>query len=262
MPENLFDLTGKTALVTGGNSGLGLAFATGLARAGADVIIWGRRAERNHEAAEKLRKHGGRVATREVDVTDDAQVDAAFAAAIAEFGRLDCVIANAGTATMAPIDEMTSKIYHDLLNVNLHGVFYTVRGAARHMKARAQAGNPGGSIILCGSLTIFAGVPGLAHYGAAKGGLNSMSKSLAVEMGAYGVRVNVIAPGFIVTEIAEQNPEMLQAVLDATLARTPIKKPGRPEDLEGIIVYLASDMSAYHSGDTITLDGGMMAQTY
>lgn len=259
MAENLFDLTGKVALVTGGNSGLGLAMAQGLARAGADVIIWGRREDRNAEAAETLRSYGRRVAHRAVEVSSEQAVIDGFAAAIATFGRVDCVIANAGTAGVAPIEEMTGEAWHALLAVNLHGVFYTVREAARHMKARAAVGDRGGSIILNGSLSVFAGVPGLAHYATAKGGLNSLSKALAVEMGAYDVRVNVICPGFIPTDIGGGE---MQSVIHATLARSPIKQIGRPEDLQGIAVYLASDMSRYHSGDTITLDGGMMAQLY
>ena len=262
MAENVFDLTGKTVLVTGGNSGLGFAFANGVARAGADVVIWGRRAERNEEAAQKLRAHGGRVSHRSVDVTDEQAVIEGMAAAVEEFGRLDTVVANAGTATIAPIDQMTGEIWHKLLAVNLHGVFYTCREAAKHMKDRAERGDRGGSIVLNGSLAVFAGVPGLAHYGAAKGGLNSMAKTLAVEMGAYDVRVNVVCPGFIVTEIAEADPEIAQQTIEMTKARTPIKEIGRPADVEGIMIYLASDMSRYHSGDTITLDGGMMAQTY
>ena len=262
MAENVFDLTGKTVLVTGGNSGLGFAFANGVARAGADVVIWGRRAERNEEAAQKLRAHGGRVSHRSVDVTDEQAVIEGMAAAVEEFGRLDTVVANAGTATVAPIDQMTGEIWHKLLAVNLHGVFYTCREAAKHMKDRAERGDRGGSIVLNGSLAVFAGVPGLAHYGAAKGGLNSMAKTLAVEMGAYDVRVNVVCPGFIVTEIAEADPEIAQQTIEMTKARTPIKEIGRPADVEGIMIYLASDMSRYHSGDTITLDGGMMAQTY
>lgn len=262
MAENLFDLTGKVALVTGGNSGLGLSFATGLARAGADVVIWGRRDDRNREAEAALRHHGGRVLSQVVDVTDAAQVAAGMTAAVAAMGRVDCVIANAGAATMAPIDEMSGAIYHDLLAVNLHGVFYTVREAARHMKERAARGDRGGSIILNGSLTIFAGVPGLAHYATAKGGLNSMAKTLAVELGAYDVRVNTIAPGLIVTDLGAADSGTMDAQTAATLARTPIKRMGRPEDLQGIVVYLASDLSRYHSGDTITLDGGMMAQIF
>lgn len=260
MAENLFNLAGKVALVTGANSGLGFAMAEGLARAGADVVIWGRRADRNAEAAEKLRRHGGRVATRTVDVSSEQDVIDGFAAAVAEFGRVDCVIANAGTAGVAPIDQMSSETWHGLLAVNLHGAFHTCREAARHMKARAEAGDPGGSIILNGSLSVFTGVAGLSHYATAKGGLNSLSKTLAVELGIHGVRVNTICPGFIPTEISAGGD--VQPLIDATLARSPIKQIGRPEDLQGIVVYLASDMSHYHSGDTITLDGGMMAQCY
>jgi len=259
MAENLFDLSGKVALVTGGNGGLGLAMAEGLARAGADIVIWGRREERNVEAAEALRKHGVRVGHRAVDVASEQQVVEGFAAAVAEFGRVDCVIANAGTAQLAPIDQMTSEMWHGLLNVNLHGAFYTCREAGKHMKARAAAGDPGGSIIINGSLSVFVGVPGLAHYGTAKGGLNAFSKALAVELGADGVRVNVICPGLIVTELGEGEENMAAA---ATLARTPSKRLGTPEDLQGIVVYLASDLSRYHNGDTITLDGGMMAQCF
>lgn len=262
MAENLFDLTGKVALVTGGNSGLGLAFATGLARAGADVIIWGRREDRNSEAVAKLEGFGGRAAARSVDVADPNAVAEAMADAVATFGRVDCVVANAGFATVEPVVAMTDDTWHGLLDVNLHGVFYTCREAAKHMKARAEAGDSGGSIILNGSLAVFTGVTGLPHYAAAKGGLNSMSKALAVELGAYDVRVNVICPGYIPTDIGGDTPEAVQQVIDATLARSPIKQIGRPEDLEGIVVYLASDMSRYHTGDTITLDGGMMAQTY
>jgi len=259
MAENLFDLSGKVALVTGGNGGLGLAVAEGLARAGADIVIWGRREERNVEAAERLRKYGVRVGHRAVDVAHEQQVVEGFAAAVAEFGRVDCVIANAGTAGFAPIDQMSSESWHTLLNTNLHGAFYTCREAAKHMKARAAAGDPGGSIIINGSLAVFVGVPGLAHYATAKGGLNSFAKALAVELGADGVRVNVICPGLIVTELGEAEDNAGAA---AALARTPSKKLGTPQDLQGIVVYLASDMSRYHNGDTITLDGGMMAQCF
>ena len=260
MSENMFDLMGKVALVTGGSTGLGFAMAEGLARAGADVIIWGRRAERNSEATAALQKHGGRVASRAVDVSDEQAVVDGFAAAVAEFGRVDCVVANAGTASMSPFVDMDAETWHGLLNTNLHGAFYTCREAGRHMKARAEKGDPGGSIIINCSLSVFTGVPGIAHYATAKGGLNSFSKTIAVELGAYDARVNVICPGLIPTDlgdVADQSP-----LVQMTLARTPIKRIGRPEDLQGIVVYLASDVSRYHSGDTITLDGGMMAQCF
>lgn len=258
MAENLFDLTGKVALVTGANSGLGLAMAEGLARAGADVVIWGRRADRNAEAAERLNAHGSRVAHRVVDVSDEGEVRAGVEAAVAEMGRIDVVIPNAGIAGHAPLTEMTGALWHDLLKINLDGAFYTAREVARHMQERSAAGDPGGSIIFNGSLMVFAGVPGLAHYAAAKGALNSVTKTMAVELGVHGVRVNIICPGYIPTDLGDID----QGPVAATLARSPIKMMGRPEDLQGIVIYLASDMSRYHSGDTITLDAGMMAQVF
>jgi NAD(P)-dependent dehydrogenase (short-subunit alcohol dehydrogenase family) len=253
----MFDLTGKVALVTGGNSGLGFAFANGLARAGANLIIWGRRAESNREAVERLLVHGGRVESRAVDVTDAAAVADAMAAAVESFGGLDCVIANAGTATMVPIDEMGNEAWHGLLDVNLHGVFYTCREAARQMKRLGR----GGSIVINASLATFAGAPGLAHYAAAKGGINSMSKTMAVELGRDAIRVNVVCPGLIITGIASDD-EATKASVAAATARTPLGRLGTPDELEGIAVYLASDASRYHTGDTITLDGGMMAQLF
>jgi len=258
MAGNLFDLTGKVALVTGANAGLGLAMANGLASAGADVVIWGRREDRNAEAAEIVRRHGGRVSHRQVDVADEQSVIDGVAAAIAEFGRLDCVIPNAGVGGMTPFVEMTSSIWHGLLAINLHGAFYVCREAARHMKERAEAGDPGGSIILNGSLAVFAGVPGMEHYATAKGGLNSMSKGLAVELAPYGVRVNMICPGYFVSDLGDADSPLVAALLQ----KTPIGRVGRGEDLNGIVIYLASDLSAYHTGDTITIDGGIMAQCF
>jgi NAD(P)-dependent dehydrogenase (short-subunit alcohol dehydrogenase family) len=259
MTHNIFDLTGKVALVTGANSGIGFGFAAGLARAGADVVIWGRREEHNRAAEHKLRSHGGRVASRVVDVSVEAEVVEGMRAAVAEMGRLDCVVANAGIANQAPFTDMSAEIYHGLLNVNLHGAFYTLREAAKHMVARAQSGDPGGSLIICGSASIFQGVPTMAHYGTAKGALNSMAKALAAELGPHGIRTNVIAPGFIITEMTQADPVLGAQIAAAVAARAPLGRAGRPEDLEGAVVYLASDASRYHTGDTLMIDGGKLA---
>lgn len=256
MAQSMFELNGKVALITGANAGLGLSMAHALARAGADLMIWGRREDRNGEAADQLRQHGHRVSSRVVDVSSEQDVVDGFAAAVEEFGRIDCVIANAGIANVTPFHEMTGAVWHDLLAINLHGAFYTCREAARHMKARAEAGHPGGSIIINGSLAVFAGVPGMEHYATAKGGLNSMSKGLAVELAPYGVRVNVICPGFFVTALGDEESPMAAALL----AQTPAGRVGRGSDLDGIVIYLASDLSSYHTGDTITIDGGIMAK--
>jgi NAD(P)-dependent dehydrogenase (short-subunit alcohol dehydrogenase family) len=258
MISNIFDLTGKVALVTGGNSGIGLGFAHGLAKAGADVVIWGRREANNRTAEAALRLHGGRVASREVDVSAETEVVEGMRAAVAEMGRLDCVVANAGFATQSPFTEMTAEVYHRLLNVNLHGAFYTLREAAKHMVARARAGDPGGSLILCGSGSIYQGVPTMAHYGTAKGALNSLAKALAAELGPHGIRANVIAPGFIITEMTQADPALGAQIAAAVAAKAPLGRAGRPEDLEGAVVYLASDASRYHTGDTLVIDGGKM----
>jgi NAD(P)-dependent dehydrogenase (short-subunit alcohol dehydrogenase family) len=258
MVQNLFDLTGKVALVTGGNSGLGLAFATGLAKAGADVVIWGRRADRNAAAVEQLSVHGTRISSRMVDVVSEDEVRDGIEAAVQEMGRIDTLVLNAGFASAAPLIEMTSQTYHDLLDVNQHGVFYSLREGAKHMVARSQSGDRGGSIIICGSLAIFGGVPMMAHYNAAKGAINALGKNAAVELGRYAIRCNTIAPGLINTSLGNDNPENIKAAAHSA-QQAPLGRVGEPEDLEGIVVYLASDMSKYHTGDTITLDGGQMS---
>jgi len=258
MAENLFDLTGKVALVTGANSGLGFGFAEGLARAGSDLVIWGRRKDANAQAAAKLRALGVRVHSAEVDVTDEAQIIAGVADAVAEMGRIDTVVANAGIANPKPFIELDADTYNTLMNVNQHGVVFTLREVARHMVSRAEAGDPGGSMILCGSGSIFQGVPTLAHYGAAKGALAALAKSLAAELGPHGIRCNVIAPGFIITEMTMADPEVGKMIADAVAAKAPIGRAGMPDDLWGAVVYLASDLSCYHTGDTLVVDGGKM----
>jgi NAD(P)-dependent dehydrogenase (short-subunit alcohol dehydrogenase family) len=261
--HDLFDLTGKKALVTGGNSGLGLGFARGIAKQGGDLILWARSETKNRAAEQDLRAYGGEVIARAVDVASEAAVVDGIRQAVETFGRLDCVIANAGIATSAPsVLDLTTEQYHELLNINLHGAFYTLREAARHMVGRAKAGDPGGSLIVCGSLSVFMGVPGMPHYGAAKGALASIMKSMAVELGKYGVRVNMVAPGYIKTDLGRGREEA-QSPQDKLFAeRTPIPRVGYPEDFEGIAAYLASDASKFHTGDIIVIDGGWLINVY
>lgn len=257
MGQGLFDLTGKVTVVTGGNSGLGLGFARGIAKQGGDLILWARSAEKNSAAKAKLEAFGVRVETRQVDVASEDEVVAGFAAAEAEFGRVDCVIANAGISNPAPsILDLSSEEYHRLLAINMHGAFYTLREGARSMVRRAEAGDPGGSLIACGSLSIFLGVPGMEHYAAAKGGVAAMVRGMALELGKYGIRANVVAPGYIKTELGRDRAE---SPMDARFAaNTPIPRVGYPDDFEGIIAYLASDASRFHTGDTIVIDGGYL----
>ena len=262
MKKNHFDLTGKKALITGANSGLGLGFAQALAKGGADVMIWGRNPQKTEAAVTALKKHGTKVYSRLVDVSQESQVVEGMRDAVTQMGRLDCVIANAGAVTLAPFHEMSTEQYNELINTAQHGGFYTLREAAAHMVKRAKAGDPGGSLIICGSLSIFAGGKHMAHYGTAKGALNSMSKGMAVDLAEYGVRVNVLAIGMTMTEMVQANIEMAKPIIELSKQRIPMGRIGNTEDMDGIVIYLASDMSKYHTGDTITIDGGHMASIY
>lgn len=258
MSRGLFDLTGKIVLATGANSGIGLGFLQGCAKQGADVVVWGRRADRNAKALAHLRELGApRAHAEEVDVTDEAAVDAAFASTLKAMGRVDCVFANAGFSSRAPsFAEMTSQTYHELINANQHGAFYTLRAAARHMTDRAKAGDPGGSIVACGSLSIFHGIPAMEHYAAAKGAVAAMIKSIAAELGPIGVRANMLAPGFIVSGLMEGAPaEMTAGVIKHFASQTPMGRVGDISDIEGPAAYLASDASKFHSGDILVIDG-------
>lgn len=255
MARGLFDLTGKTALVTGGNGGLGLAYARGMAKQGGDAILWGRNQAKNAAAVAELEALGVRAFAQTVDVSDEQQVIAGFAEAVARAGRIDIVVQNAGFSNpVASFAEMTTEAYRAQMAVAMDGGFFTLREAARHMIARAEAGDPGGSIILCGSGTVFQGLPGMEHYGAAKAGLAAMMRGMATELARHGIRVNMIAPGYIDTELggtAEQKAFFA--------GRTPMGRLGRLEDVEAAAAYLACDAASYHSGDILVIDGGWLA---
>jgi len=251
--QNPFDLTGKVALITGGNSGIGLGYGEAIARAGGDVVLWGRRAERNAEAAKRVAAHGVRVLTEQVDVTDEAAQIRGFEHAIAEMGRLDCVIANAGFAGLTPLVDLTTDEFAKHIAVSEVGGFVTLREGARHMVRRAEAGDPGGSLIATGSLTNFNGTWGVGHYAAAKSALAALIRTFAVELGAHGIRANMVCAGLIATDMTGGPESGLRQIAEE---RTPIPRMGTPEDLGGIVVYLMSDASRYHTGDVITVDGG------
>lgn len=258
MAKGLFDLSGKVALVTGGNSGLGLGFARGIARQGGHVVIWARNAEKNAAAQKELESFGVRVGTRQVDVSSEEQIIAGYEALAKDFGRVDCVIANAGLPppSSRSIFDLPTKDYLAFLDVSMHGAFYTLREGARLMVKRAEAGEPGGSLVFCGSLSMFKGLAGKVSYAGSKAAMGAMIRSMAVEFGKYGIRANSIAPGYIKTGMTGEGE--LSPVDKFFAAKNPIPRPGYPADFEGIAAYLASDASAFHSGDTIIIDGGCM----
>jgi NAD(P)-dependent dehydrogenase (short-subunit alcohol dehydrogenase family) len=242
------------ALITGGNSGIGLGMAEGLAAAGATVCVWGTNAAKNAAAHERLIKHGGRALALGCDVADEAAVERAFAETVARLGRVDACFVNAGVAGRREVSsfvEMTTAEWRRVLGVNLDGAFYTLRAAARHMIAR----DGGGSLAVTASLAALSGQPRGEHYAASKGGLISMMKALAVELARHGVRANAIVPGWIDTPMTERTLRWDRFV-EKVLPRVPVRRWGTSDDFAGIAVYLASDASAYHTGDTFVIDGG------
>jgi len=258
MSGNLFDIRGKVALITGANSGIGLGYAEAIASQGGDVVIWGRRTDRNEEAHKKLAEHGGRVLTDSVDVADEEAQVRGFERAIEEMGQLDCVIANAGFVSPCAFKDMSFEHYNDLIRVAQHGAFFTLREGVRHMVARVEAGGPPGSLIATGSLSIFQAAPAGAHYAAAKSAVAAMIKSIAVEYGSLGIRANMVCAGLIASGMVPGDLPVIQELG----AKAPLGRIGEPDDLGGIVVYLMSDAARFHTGDTITVDGGDMASLF
>lgn len=259
MGKGLFDCTGKVALVTGGNGGIGLGFARGIAKMGGSLAIWARDAEKNAAAkAELLAAGAARVETYQVDVSSEEAVVDGYRQLLADFGRIDCVFANAGPPPRYnSVFDMPTEHWHRFQSVALHGAFFTLREGARHMVARAEAGEPGGSLVACGSLSMFHGLPGKAEYAASKSAVAAVIRCLAVELGTFGIRANVVAPGLIITPM--MGGEETVAALTAHYApQIPLKRVGYPEDFEGIGAFLCSDASSFLTGETITIDGGYM----
>lgn len=256
MTYKAFDLSGRVALVTGGNGGIGLGMADALAQAGAAVEIWGTNSAKNARALEQLKAHGGRVNARIVDVSREENIVAGMDAVLAEFGRIDACFANAGMSNRwKSFLDIGGEDYRRLMAVNLDGVIWTLREACRHMKARAEAGDPGGSVVAVASLGALFGAPRNQDYTATKAALIAVTNGIAVEFARYGVRANSILPGWIETEMtqgAQANPKFTEAVI----SRVPYRRWGKPEEFGGIAVYLASDASRFHTGDSLLIDGG------
>lgn len=252
----MFQLKDKVAVVTGGNSGIGLAVAECLAEAGASVAIWGRSSQRNTIAHERLNSiSDAEHSVVECDVSDEDQVEAAYDETLSRYGRLDICVANAGYwPPAAKLCDYPTQLWRETLAVDLDGVFFTLRGAARRM------GESGGAICVISSVAALEGSPRYHAYAAAKAGTIGLVRSTAVELARQKIRVNAVLPGW--TETPTTNALLHRADdfnvrwRNAVMQRIPLQRWGDPQDIAGAVLYLVSDASRYHTGDALVVDGG------
>lgn len=255
--SNRFDLTGKVAIVTGGNGGIGLGMAEALAEAGCAVQIWGRNQAKNESALARLRAKGGRAEALTCDVSDAKSVEAAMARTLELFGRVDGCFANAGVGGggRRSFIERPLEEWRQLLATNLDGAFLTLQAAARHMVERAGRGDAFGRLVVTSSIASVFGTARNEHYAASKAALNALTRALAVELARYGITANAILPGWIKSEMTE-GIMATDKFVGAVMPRIPMRRFGEPQDFGGIAVYLMSGTSSYHTGDLFLIDGG------
>ncbi len=246
-----FNLDGHVAVITGGNGGIGLGMARGLAKAGASVAVWSRNTDKNAAAVAELLALGCQAEAFVCDVAREDDVARAMQETLARFGRVDSCFANAGVGRAVAFTEMTVEDWAAVVDVNLVGTFLTFREAVRHMKTR----DGGGKLIAVASVGSMHGMPRQAQYSASKGGVCSLVRTLAVECARHGIQANTIIPGWIETEMTEA-ARSWDKLRETVVQRTPARRWGRPEDFEGVAVYLASKASDFHTGDVLRVDGG------
>ncbi len=251
MSASLFDLTGKVAIVTGSSRGLGQYFARALAAAGAELVITSRTLASLSTFGDEIEGMGRRVLPLELDVRDHGSIQRMVASTIDHYGKIDILVNNAGLNIRKPAIEVTWDDWNTILDTNLRGTFFVATEVAKQMIPRAY-----GRIVNIGSVTAVFGYAGITPYCASRGGVKQMTMSLADDWGAHGITVNCLAPGWFETEQTKQlyrNKEWLAYLND----RIPLGRPGQPTDLDGAVVFLASDASAYVTGQTLLIDGGI-----
>jgi len=248
--ENLFDLSGKVALVTGASRGLGQYFGRALAQAGADLVITSRDKSRLIPFKEEIEGLGRKALPVKLDVLSQSDIEAMVRAAIDEYGRIDILVNNAGLNIRRPAAEVGWEDWDTVVNTNLKGAFFVAQAVGKEMIKRNY-----GRIVNIGSCTCVFGMEGIGPYCASRGGVLQMSRSLAAEWGRYGITVNVLAPGWFKTaqnKVLYDNKPWVEYITD----RIPLGRPGKPNDLDGTVIFLASDASAYVTGQILLVDGG------
>lgn len=251
MSENLFDLTGKVAIVTGSSRGLGQYLARALAHAGADVVITSRTLESLEPFKTEIEALGRKALPLALDVRDYDSIQTMVATAYDHYGKIDILVNNAGCNVRKPAVEVSWDEWNLVLDTNLRGSFFVAQAVAKKMIPRRY-----GRVINIGSVTTVAGYAGITPYCASRGGVKQMTMSLADDWGPYGITVNCLAPGWFRTEQTKalyDNTAWVEYIID----RIPLKRVGQPHDLDGAVVFLASDASAYMTGQTLLIDGGI-----
>ncbi len=251
MSQQLFDLSGRVALVTGASRGLGQYMARALARAGADIAITSRDRGRLAETEKDIQNIGRRVLPVELDVLDLSRIQSAVQNVEAQFGRLDVLVNNAGCNVRRRALQVTEEDWDMVVNTNLRGAFFVAQAAAHIMRAQHW-----GRVINIGSVTCVAGYAGMGPYCASRGGIKQLTMSLAHDWAEYGITVNCLAPGWFKTEQSRMLYED-ETWLSMLKERIPMARPGRPDDLDGMVVFLASESSRYITGQTYLVDGGV-----
>src|SRR6185295_11485442 len=251
MSSPYFDLSGRVAVVTGASRGLGQIFGRALARAGADLVVTSRTLDSLRPFQQEIESMGRRIAPLELDVRDEGSIRRMADAAQAAFGKIDILVNNAGCNVRKKAADVTWDDWNLVLDTNLRGAFFVAQGIARHMIPRGS-----GRIINIGSVTSVFGYAGLGPYGASRGGVRQLTMSLASDWGPHGITVNCLAPGWFKTAqnaVMYEDVEWVRYLSD----KIPLRRPGAPDDLDGALVFLASDASRYVTGQTLLVDGGI-----
>jgi NAD(P)-dependent dehydrogenase (short-subunit alcohol dehydrogenase family) len=245
------DLSGQVAVVTGGNGGIGLGMAEGLAAAGADIAIWARNAEKSADAVARLTDLGVGAVAVTADVADEPSVANAVAETLDRLGRIDICVANAGTTGLATLQDMTLEEWHRMLSVNLDGVMLTMRDCARVMIDQ----DDGGAIVAVSSTSAIHGAPVQPHYAASKSAVLGLVRSAAVGLARHRIRVNALLPGWTKTDLAIAGWED-DRFREVTVGRTPVRRWAEPEEFRDVAAYLGDRTHTFHTGDSVVVDGG------